>query len=181
MMTLKKCDAQKLEEMEKLFDSEWKILVNVTDQRLHLVNKQKWIASYPISTAKNGVGQEEGSGKTPLGLHLIESKIGDGAAPFEIFSSRISTGKMAEPVVGGDAIVGRILWLKGVELGINQGKDRQGKVVDTYSRYIYIHGTNDVENIGKAVSAGCIRMKPSDVITLFEKVTEKTPVYIYMA
>jgi|GEM_PF-6641491 hypothetical protein len=184
---LLKLDVQKLSELDrnrnefKLNLTKYQILVNVDAQRLHLVESEKLIRSYLISTALNGTGQEENTGKTPLGLHFIHSKIGDKAQPFEVFRSRISTGTIATADVGEKLIVGRILWLQGVQPGFNQGKDFAGKVVDTHQRYIYIHGTNDIAHIGSPFSEGCIRMKPDDVIELFEYVVEKTPVYIYQA
>ena len=182
-----KLDAEKFAEISQICDkfklplTDRQILVNVDTQRLYLINSQKLAHSYLISTALNGVGQEEGTGQTPLGLHFIESKIGDGAQPLEIFKARISTGEIAKPKGDEKCIVGRILWLQGAQPGFNQGKDSAGRVVDTHDRYIYIHGTPDFVNLGKAVSAGCIRMHPTDVIDLFQSVSEKTPVYIYQA
>src|SRR3990167_686300 len=152
-------DRQKIEEVQKLCDdlslpmSLRLVLVNIRTQTLHLIESQKLVKSYPISTGLKGVGQEQDSGKTPLGLHLIQSKIGEGADPFAVFHSRLLTGAIAIPNGEGDLIVGRILWLHGLQPQFNQGMN-----VDTYSRYIYIHGTNDIANIGKPVSAGCVRM-----------------------
>lgn len=180
-------DIQKSEEMERVckeFDldlTDHQILINIDTQRLHLMHLGSCLRSYQISTAKNGAGQKEGTGQTPLGLHYIIEKIGDGAKPFEIFKSRVSIGEIAEPTVEGNAIVGRILWLQGVQSGFNQGCDLEGNIVDSHDRYIYIHGTNDITNIGMPVSVGCVRMHPDDVIDLFEKVPENTPVYIYKA
>ncbi len=159
--------------------TEWLILVNIYQQRLYLLNNIKLDSVYPISTAKNGVGQEEGSGKTPLGLHCVRLKIGEGADPFAVFKSRELTGDVASPVAYGDAITGRILWLAGLQLGYNLGKNSEGKIVDSGSRYIYIHGTNDIDRIGQPVSAGCIRMTPYDVIDVFNKVPQGTLVYLY--
>jgi hypothetical protein len=180
-------DTQKIKEMGEICDSfsldltDRYMLVNADTQRLHLIALGKLMNSYPISTALNGIGQIQGTGQTPLGLHFVATKIGDGAQPFEIFESRISTGKIAEADVDEARIVGRILWLQGAQPGFNKGKDLEGNVVDSHDRYIYIHGTNDIANIGKSVSAGCVRMKPDDVIDLFGKVAERTPVYIYKA
>jgi hypothetical protein len=178
-------DAQKIEETEKMcsdFGLSWEdhcILVNASTQRLHLIALRTLKASYPVSTALNGLGQKEGTGQTPLGLHFIDKTIGDEAQPFAVFRSRKRTGEIAEADVGEHLIVGRILWLQGAQPGFNQGKDLEGNVVDSKARYIYIHGTNDIANIGKPVSQGCIRMKPDDVIHLFAQVSEQTPVYIY--
>lgn len=155
------------------------ILVNIYRQKLYLLDKGELDSVYPISTAQNGVGQEEGSGKTPLGLHYVQLKIGEGADPFAVFKSRELTGDIASPVACGDAIIGRILWLAGLQLGYNLGENSEGKVVDSSSRYIYIHGTNDIDRMGQPVSAGCIRMNPYDVIDVFNKVPQGTVVYIY--
>jgi lipoprotein-anchoring transpeptidase ErfK/SrfK len=64
-----------------------------------------------------------------------------------------------------DEITSRILWLDGLEEGINHGG-----VYDTFDRFIYIHGTSDEKRIGEPVSAGCIRMKNKDIIELFNEV-----------
>ena len=159
--------------------TQWLILVNIYRQKLYLLNKGRVDSCYLISTAKNGVGQEEGSGKTPLGLHFVQSKIGEGYEPFSVFKSRQATGDIAPVAIEGDAIVGRILWLKGLQPRFNLGENFKGKVVDTFQRYIYIHGTNDVARIGQPVSSGCIRMNPHDMIDIFNKITEGTFVYVY--
>lgn len=179
-------DSSKLEEAAKLYSSiesssppcVW-ILVNVNTQRLHLVKSMSLCQSYLVSTAKNGVGQKENSGQTPLGLHRVCSKIGDGADPLAIFKKGVATGELA--VLNGfeSPIVGRILQLEGLEQGHNSGQDASGTVVDSYKRYIYIHGTFDIQHIGEPASAGCIRMKPEDIVALFEIAQEKTPVFIY--
>jgi len=155
------------------------ILVNIHRQKLYLLDKGKVDSCYWISTAKNGIGQQEGSGKTPLGLHFVQSKIGEGYEPFSVFKSRQPTGDIASIELEGDAIVGRILWLKGLQPRFNLGENFKGKVVDTFQRYIYIHGTNDVARIGQPVSSGCIRMSPHDIIDIFNKITEGTYVYVY--
>jgi hypothetical protein len=155
------------------------ILINTKSQKLYLLEAGTILNSYPVSTSINGIGQEEGSLKTPAGLHRIHTKIGEGAAPFAIFKSRVLTGDIADPVKGGDSIVGRILRLEGLEKGFNQGTSLFGTVVDSLKRYIYIHGTNDVESIGTPSSKGCVRMVPFDVVALFDKVPGESIVYIY--
>ncbi len=77
-----------------------------------------------------------------------------------------------------DLITSRILWLEGLEPGVNSGTDMEGRVVDSYKRYIYIHGTNHEGEIGKPASLGCIRMTNSDVITLFDVLQEGDLVWI---
>ncbi len=131
---------------------------------------------YPVSLGEKGLGNEDGSGKTPTGHHLIFQKVGENAPLGTIFSSRKATGKVWKQ---GDPhqenlILTRILWLEGTEEGVNRGDG-----VDTQKRYIYIHGTNCQEAVGKKdVSHGCILMKNSDVIELFEQVSEGDHVII---
>ncbi len=62
-------------------------------------------------------------------------------------------------------ITARILWLSGMESGVNEGGN-----VDSHARWIYIHGTADECSLGTPSSHGCIRMHNSDVIALFDKV-----------
>lgn len=172
-------------EMDQLCDrlniplTDPRILVNVDNQRMYLVKMCKLMNVYTISTAINGTGQREGSGQTPLGLHRIEELIGDGADPWAVFESRIPTGQIAAEGKDPSYIVGRIFRLFGLQPGLNQGMDSSGESVDTYQRYIYIHGTNDARRIGQPVSHGCIRMNPHDVVDLFGRVLIGTLIYIY--
>ena len=50
--------------------------------------------------------------------------------------------------------------------------------MDSYNRYIYIHGTHEEGLIGQKASHGCIRMFNQDVIYLYDKVEEGTKVLI---
>ena len=147
-------------------------------QIMHLMSQKKIMSSYAVSTALNGLGSENGSFKTPKGLHFIIDKIGQGANKNIIFKARQETANYAQiiqdaTVSEDDLITSRILRLSGLDVGKNYGDN-----VDTYKRYIYIHGTNEEGLIGKAVSHGCIRMKNDDVIQLFEKIPNQTLVYI---
>jgi len=141
------------------------IIVSVSDQLLHHRRRTGVWKTYPISTAANGTGNEEGSLQTPLGNHRIAEKIGDGLPLLTAFKARepfaIFDPKTCDP--DKDWILTRILWLEGSETG----KNRRGKV-DTKSRYIYIHGTHDEASIGTPASHGCIRMCNLDVLDLFE-------------
>jgi hypothetical protein len=123
--------------------------------------------SYTISTAANGMGNRRDTFKTPFGIHRIRQKIGGGEARGMIFEAREPTGRIASSLDNRekDEITSRILWLDGLEEGINRGGD-----CDTFARFIYIHGTSDEKRIGQPVSAGCIRMKNDDVIELFDGV-----------
>ncbi|MDH5711493.1 MAG: L,D-transpeptidase, partial [Gammaproteobacteria bacterium] len=116
--------------------------------------------------------------QTPLGLHRIRDKIG-GAMPInEVFIGRVPHGSLEECIENGvelpaDVITSRIMWLEGMQPGRNQGG-----YVDTYQRYIYIHGTSDEEHIGTPASMGCIRMLNADIVELFRLVEVGTEVMI---
>jgi lipoprotein-anchoring transpeptidase ErfK/SrfK len=164
------------------------IIVNVKNQTLTLFEKGTPLLAYPISTAKNGTGCLEGSFKTPLGLHRIKKKIGSGTPLYGRFISRSYTGDVYLPNskkrevqnTDGeeDMVLSRILWLEGLEKGINQGKDSQGRLVDSFERYIYLHGTNHEDRIGSPASQGCVRMLTADIISLYDRVNEDTLVWI---
>ena len=134
--------------------------------------------SNPVSTSKYGTGSKNGSNQTPLGLHRIKDKIG-GAMPInEVFIGRMPHGSLDECIERGvelpeDVITSRIMWLEGMQPGRNQGG-----YVDTYQRYIYIHGTSDEDQIGTPVSMGCIRMLNADIVELFRLVESGTEVMI---
>ncbi len=152
-----------------------KIVVDISTQKLYLYSKENSvIKEYDISTSKYGIGSQAGSNKTPLGLHHIEQKIGDGAPLNTIFKARVSTNRQAEiDQEQGDVVTTRILWLKGLEKGKNAGPG-----IDSYQRFIYIHGTAAERDIGKPASHGCIRMYNQDVINLFQQVPERLKVEI---
>lgn len=136
------------------------------------------VAVYPISSSKLGTGSQMNSFKTPLGWHCICEKIGDDQPIYMIFESRSPTGRIATvhtdtTDLEEDLVLTRILRLKGCEPGLNYGDD-----VDSYTRCIYIHGTNEEGLIGRPASHGCIRMKNDDLICLFDRVNIKTFVKI---
>ncbi len=154
------------------------IIVDISEQRLYLYNNDNLVQSFPVSTSKYGEGQIENSFKTPLGLHEIKEKIGDNVPINTIFTARVNTNKVAEIQINpndteDDFVTSRILWLDGLENGINRGVG-----VDSYGRYIYIHGTHEEGLIGQKASHGCIRMFNNDVIELFDMVSEGTKVQI---
>ncbi|MFT3758025.1 L,D-transpeptidase family protein [Thauera sp.] len=136
------------------------------------------IRRYPVSTARNGAGEENGSLRTPRGRHRIRARIGAGAPYGAVFRGRRPTGECWTPDFaaahpGRDWVLSRILWLCGEE----PGRNRLGSV-DSMRRYIYIHGTGDDQPMGVPLSHGCVRMRNRDVIELFELVRAGTPVEI---
>ena len=144
------------------------IAVNVAEQTLSLFKRFDHRNTYRISTSKFGCGNQENSFKTPTGLHAIAEKIGEGAAEGEIFIARKSQGRcfnQDDLADGKDIISTRIMWLNGLEPGVNRGG-----ACDSFNRYIYIHGTADEAHLGKPASIGCIRMSNTDVIDLFNQV-----------
>jgi lipoprotein-anchoring transpeptidase ErfK/SrfK len=157
-----------------------RIVVDISEQKLYLFctynkSQPEEIKVYPISTSKYGIGNRAGSGKTPLGRHYIKQKIGYNAPKGMIFKARRPTGKIAKMnrAGAGDLVTTRIMWLKGTEWGKNWGRR-----IDSFKRYIYIHGTAEENKIGKKASHGCIRMYNNDVIDLFDKVKLGTNVFI---
>lgn len=134
------------------------------------------VAEYPVSTGARGAGEQRGSYQTPRGKHLIRARIGAGQPVNTVFVGRRPTGEIWTPELGRehpdrDWILTRILWLSGCQPGFN----RLGQV-DTMRRYIYLHGTPDVTELGKPGSHGCIRMNNADIMELFDQVTVRTPV-----
>ena len=156
-----------------------KVVINIPDQTLDLYNSDNDVVRrYRVSSAKNGVGQEKGSFRTPLGRHIIRAKIGAGQPVNTVFVRRRPTGEIYSPELAAsfpvrDWILTRILWLSGCEAGFN----RLGPV-DTMRRYIYIHGSPDSVEMGKPGSIGCIRMRNSDLLELFDLVDAGTEVFI---
>jgi lipoprotein-anchoring transpeptidase ErfK/SrfK len=156
-----------------------RISINIKLQKLDLLDDNgKLIKRYSISSAKNGVGEQNGSFCTPRGRHVIRAKIGAGQPVNTVFVERRTTGETYSPELarqypGRDWILTRILWLSGLERGYN----RLGKV-DTMRRAIYIHGSPDTADMGKPGSRGCIRMHNRDIVELFDLVPVSTVVEI---
>ncbi|MGN0936312.1 MULTISPECIES: cell wall-recycling L,D-carboxypeptidase ElsL [unclassified Acinetobacter] len=151
------------------------ILINLKDQTLTLPKLNKF---YLISSGKNGIGEQENSGKTPRGWHQVAEKFGGQQPQNAVFKARQWTGEVYDEQLAAlhperDWILSRILWLSGLEPGFNVGEG-----CDTYQRYIYIHGTPDTEPMGIPMSHGCIRMRNSDVVELYQLIPLNALVYI---
>jgi L,D-transpeptidase YbiS len=147
---------------------EAKIQISVRAQQLILKCGRKKLASYPVSTSRFGLGSKEGSFKTPTGKFRITEKIGEGMPLGTVFKSRRPVKATKKALREEDLVMTRILWLDGLER----------RNANTHDRYIYIHGTNHEERIGLPDSHGCIRMNNADLVELFERVSEGTPVEI---
>ena len=159
-------------------DGSVSIDIEISSQRLFLKENGQIIRSFPVSSSAFGEGQIENSLKTPYGKHKIKTKIGTNVDKNDFFISRQHISQSAtiiHEVVDSkdDFITSRIMWLEGEEEGFNKGGS-----VDSFKRYIYIHGTHEEGLIGQKASHGCIRMLNHDVIELFELVDEGTVVNI---
>lgn len=157
------------------------IRVSLAEQALELLDDGVVQRRYAVSTALNGPGECNGSGCTPRGWHAIHAKIGADAAVDTVFVGRAPTGEiysadLAQQQPERDWILTRILWLGGLEPGVNQGGE-----VDTLDRYIYLHGCPDSVPMGVPGSHGCVRLRNADVIELFERVDAGTQVWIQAA
>ena len=145
------------------------MIVSVPDQELALVDRGKLIARYSISTSKFGTGDSNASYRTPLGTLFVSAKIGDRLPPGAVIKNRIPTGEVVGVnAPGRDAIVSRVIWLRGMETQNQKARDR----------CIYIHGTPEERRIGKPASFGCIRMRSRDIIDLYDHVHIGTHVLI---
>jgi len=139
-------------------DTQHHIVISTRDQKLALLDRGNLLATYPVSTSKFGLGDRPGSRFTPLGQMQIAEKIGDNAPPGAVFKDRRRTGEIVfANSPGRDPIVTRILWLRG----------RESQNANAFARDIYIHGTPEERLIGTRASYGCIRMRSTDVVQLY--------------
>ena len=126
------------------------------------------VATYPVSTSRRPPSNVKDSLGTPRGLHEVAERIGGGQPAGVVFKARVPTGHHFSELADaddGNRITSRILWLRGLEPGVNSGGN-----VDTHGRYIYIHGTNREDRSGEPISAGCVLMRNADVIELYDQV-----------
>tara|TARA_B100000212_G_C27385033_1_gene539009 strand:+ start:1885 stop:2424 length:540 start_codon:yes stop_codon:yes gene_type:complete len=155
-----------------------RLLVSIEKQTLSLIENNQTLIKYMVSTGLKPPSNIDGSGGTPLGLHQIRNKIGDGAVMGEVFKGRVRIDKRYHDLDPAEQklnlITTRILWLEGLEPGFNKGED-----CDSYSRFIYIHGTNHENRIGRPASGGCIQLSNIDMLTLYNSVEDGDHVFIY--
>jgi hypothetical protein len=144
------------------------LFVRIETNTLQYFKNGVLVKAYPVSTSKKPPSNIKGSLGTPRGLHEIAERIGAGQPPGMVFTSRVPTGQHFSEVPGFEdetnLITSRLLWLRGLEPGINKGGN-----VDTYERYVYIHGTNHEDQIGEPLSAGCVLMRNLDIVELYEE------------
>jgi hypothetical protein len=153
--------------------------IDTADQRLRVWQGRFPAVAYAVSTGIAGTGQEEGSGRTPLGWHYVRALIGDDRPAGTVFRGRRSTGEIYHDALAlahpeRDWILTRILWLCGLEPDRNRG----GRV-DSQRRYIYLHGTPPDQPMGEARSHGCIRMRDAELLAVSALARPGTPVWLH--
>lgn len=146
------------------------LAVSLAAQTLTLFRRGAPERTYPVSTSRRPPSNVRDSLGTPTGLHAVAERIGGEQPIGMVFRGRVPTGRhyreyVPEERTTDDLITSRILWLRGLEPGVNQGGD-----VDTFLRYVYLHGTCHEDRIGTPASAGCVRLRNLDVIDLYDRV-----------
>lgn len=151
--------------------------VRISQQKLEHWHLGSIEESYVISTGRNPPSCRENSFGTPLGLHSVCEKFGHGQPAGMVFKARVPQGRCYWQMEGEEGqrnlVTSRILRLRGLQQGVNAGPG-----VDTYDRYVYIHGTNREDLLGQPASSGCPVLSNSDIIRLFEAVPKGTLVWI---
>lgn len=154
------------------------LFVSIENQKMYHIKNYEIINIFMISSSAYGTGNNTGSHKTPLGLHRVKEKYGketpiNGRMIGRVFYNQIATIYKDSTKSKTDDITSRIFWLKGIEKGKNKGDG-----IDSYKRYIYIHGTSEEGRLGTPASHGCIRMKNKEVIDLYNIIKVGTLVLI---
>jgi len=154
------------------------LFVSIENQKMYHIKEGAIVKKYIISSSEYGTGSEAGSNKTPLGLHKVKEKYGDetpinGRMIGRVFYGQIATLYNDTTKSKTDDVTSRIFWLEGLEKGKNKGEG-----IDSYKRYIYIHGTSEEGRLGRPASHGCIRMKNNEVIDLYKTIAIGTLVLI---
>jgi len=137
------------------------LVVDVHSQTMRAYGSGEILRTFPVTTAKNGIGFDEGSYQTPTGNFVIDEMFGEGEPLDMVFQGRQPVGVFGGGFdAEGDHVVARVMWLHGLDAAN----------ANTKGRYIYIHGTNHEELIGQPASHGCVRMRNADVAELFAAV-----------
>ena len=152
------------------------IFVKICEQKLYIFENGCFVRDFDVSTSRAKPSCVTDSLGTPTGLHFIDGKIGNGADSDTVFISRKPAGKISEQKdLSLNMITTRIMRLRGLEEGKNVGGH-----LDTFNRYVYIHGTNQHDKIGTPNSHGCVLLTPDDMIHLYDLIDDKSIVYISM-
>jgi lipoprotein-anchoring transpeptidase ErfK/SrfK len=127
------------------------IVINTTERRLYLVQPGGMALRYGIGVGRDGFSWR--------GVHRITAKREwpDWTPPAEMLRRRPD---LPEHMEGG---IENPLGARALYLG---------------STLYRIHGSNEPETIGQAVSSGCFRMTNEDVIDLYDRVSVGTTVVV---
>ena len=141
------------------------VWVDIDTQMLRVIQGDTILYQARCASSAKGIGSTKNSMKTPLGWHSIQQKLGGDAPWGQVFRSRVATPEIWLPGkdTTEDLVLSRVILLTGEEPGLNKGGQ-----VDSLSRHIYIHGTNDEARIGIPSSHGCIRLTNDDVIDVYD-------------
>ena len=160
-----------------MLESEKFLLASIKNQKLSFFQGGKFKRDYIMSSSAKPPSCTENSLGTPWGLHEICEKIGDGEPLGTVFIGRKSQNKSflqySSEIQKENLITTRILRLKGLQEGINRGGDK-----DSFSRYIYIHGTNHEKRLGQPASSGCLQLSNINMLQLFDLVEVGTHLWI---
>lgn len=153
-----------------LFASDF-VAVDVRRQKLVLFHYGKRAAVFEVSTSHLGTGEESGSNKTPRGWFFVRERFGGNMPLDTVFKGRQPIGLLAD-LSGSeckDPILARILRLSGVQI-----RNR-----NTFSRYVYIHGSlcQRMDQPGP-LSMGCVNMRSEDIQRLFSSTNKGLWVYV---
>ncbi|CAI8279294.1 MAG: Uncharacterised protein [Opitutia bacterium UBA7350] len=151
-------------------------MVSISEQKLYHLFDSETKVVIPISTSKNPPSCQAESYGTPLGLHAIADRIGDGEPLGTVFKGRVPQGQFqnfSPEERAHNLITTRILRLRGLEADKNSGLD-----CDSYDRFIYLHGTNHEDRIGQPFSGGCIELKNDAMLALFDSMRTDDLVWI---
>ncbi|HKB91567.1 MAG TPA: L,D-transpeptidase [Opitutaceae bacterium] len=170
-LIIEKCAALGIKSTNRL------LVIRISTQTMQFYVNEELIKAYTVSTSKRSPSNIKGSLGTPRGLHEVAERIGGGQPIGMVFKARVPIGQhfreMPDSEENDNLITSRILWLRGLEPRLNAGDD-----VDTYQRYVYIHGTNREDMIGEPWSAGCVLMRNLEIIELYEQVRVGDQVFI---
>src|ERR1035437_3441049 len=76
------------------------LTVNISRQTVSLFEDDRFFKKFRCSTSRFGIGQIEGSNRTPLGLHRIAEKIGGGEPAGTGFKARGIIGHTSQAEIG---------------------------------------------------------------------------------
>lgn len=154
------------------------ILYSHCEQKLIWWKRSGEARAFPASASPLPMSAVEGSLATPPGLHRVAEKYGDGAADGSVFiGRRLQPERYWERSDAGPdqkaLVTTRILRLAGLQPSINAGEG-----LDSFERFIYIHGTNHPERFPAHGSCGCIVLLDEDLKWLYEQTPLESQVWI---